>query len=104
MTSSPRARPGNSAQVGSVLVINGVVQGLAHLSMMAMGSTVSFIISVIHSILMMCIDTAGSEVIKFGVESKYSCPGTSTSVFKESISSALLDMQALCSQVSHAYL
>ncbi|KIP05852.1 hypothetical protein PHLGIDRAFT_24881 [Phlebiopsis gigantea 11061_1 CR5-6] len=48
--------------------------------------------------------TAGFEVIKFGIESKYSCPDTSTRIFKESISSALLDMQTLCSQASHAHL
>ena len=54
--------------------------------------------------LMSYLDTAGSEVIKFGVESKHSCPNTSTSIFKEALSSALLEMQLLCSQASQAHL
>ncbi|EJD06449.1 carnitine acetyltransferase [Fomitiporia mediterranea MF3/22] len=38
---------------------------------------------------------AGPDVIKFGIESKFSCKDTSTETFKHAISSALLDMRAL---------
>lgn len=38
---------------------------------------------------------AGPEVIKFGIESKHSCPLTSTSSFKDAISQAMLDVQSL---------
>ena len=41
------------------------------------------------------VDLAAPEVIKFGIESKFSCPETSTEEFKNAISSALLDMRTL---------
>ena len=50
------------------------------------------------------VDAAGPEIIKFGVESKFSCPLTSTAVFKDAISSALLDMQSLYVQTNSAHL
>ncbi|KAH9935245.1 acyltransferase ChoActase/COT/CPT [Amylocystis lapponica] len=40
---------------------------------------------------------AGPDIIKFGIESKYSCPETSTEDFKVLISQALLDMRTVCS-------
>ncbi|CDO73718.1 hypothetical protein BN946_scf185015.g46 [Trametes cinnabarina] len=42
--------------------------------------------------------------IRFGIESKYSCPQTSTSLFKAAIADALNDMQALCMPSSLAHL
>ena len=49
-------------------------------------------------------DMAGPELIKFGIESKMSCPETSTSLFKYAIQTALLDMQALCTTTTQAQL
>ncbi|PFH52930.1 hypothetical protein AMATHDRAFT_73762 [Amanita thiersii Skay4041] len=40
---------------------------------------------------------AASELIKFGVESKFSCPMTSTNIFKEAIVNSLLEMKDLIS-------
>ncbi|KAI0694621.1 acyltransferase ChoActase/COT/CPT [Cytidiella melzeri] len=39
----------------------------------------------------------GPDMIKFGIESKHSCPHTSTKEFKHTVASALRDMQKLCS-------
>lgn len=33
------------------------------------------------------------DVIKFGIESKISCPGTSTSLFKDAIATSLQEMK-----------
>ena len=41
-------------------------------------------------------DLAAPGMVKLGIESKFSSPLTSTQEFKEAISNALLDMQALC--------
>jgi hypothetical protein len=42
-------------------------------------------------------DLTGSDVIKFGIESKHSSPLTSTDGFKAAISEALLEMKSVCS-------
>lgn len=47
---------------------------------------------------------AGPELLKFGIESKKSCPETSTTLFKDAIQTALLDMQALCITTTQAQL
>ncbi|KAJ6609216.1 carnitine acetyltransferase [Mycena sp. CBHHK59/15] len=39
---------------------------------------------------------AAPDMIKFGIESKHSCPRTSTGTFKDAIFEALYDMQTLC--------
>ncbi|KAJ7285108.1 acyltransferase ChoActase/COT/CPT [Mycena rebaudengoi] len=39
---------------------------------------------------------AAPDMIKFGIESKYSCPHTSTDGFKDAVFEALSDMRALC--------
>lgn len=39
------------------------------------------------------IDLCGADVIKFGIESKISCPGTSTSLFKDAIATSLQEMK-----------
>ncbi|KDQ57097.1 hypothetical protein JAAARDRAFT_35697 [Jaapia argillacea MUCL 33604] len=39
---------------------------------------------------------AGPEIIKFGIESKYSCPKTSTGKFKEDLKDALREMRLAC--------
>jgi ribosome biogenesis protein Tsr3 len=56
-------------------------------------------------------DLAAPDMIKFGIESKFSCAETSTKQFKELIASALEEMQAMCqnaiadrtTQNSHIY-
>ncbi|KAJ3008816.1 hypothetical protein NUW54_g3015 [Trametes sanguinea] len=44
------------------------------------------------------------ESIRFGIESKHSCPQTSTQLFKTAIADALEDMRALCTPTLHAHL
>ncbi|RXK39702.1 carnitine acetyltransferase [Tremella mesenterica] len=39
---------------------------------------------------------AGPNLIKFGIESKYSCPTTSTTIFKHHLVQALRDMRRVC--------
>ena len=46
------------------------------------------------------LDLAAPEMIKFGVECKFSGPETSTGTFKIAITSALRDMRELCQVVS----
>jgi carnitine O-acetyltransferase len=41
-------------------------------------------------------DLAGPFLVKFGIESKFSCPTTSTSRFKHHIVQALRDMREVC--------
>lgn len=41
-------------------------------------------------------DLAGPDMIKFGIESKYSCPFTSTAAFQEAIIAAMRDMKSIC--------
>ncbi|KAF9560486.1 carnitine acetyltransferase [Agrocybe pediades] len=43
---------------------------------------------------------AAPFMVKFGIESKFSCPTTSTQGFKDAITSAMLQMQNLCQSVS----
>ena len=50
------------------------------------------------------LDMVGPNMIKFGIESKRLCPETSTALFKAALLSALLDMQALCTEINHARL
>lgn len=49
-------------------------------------------------------DLAGPDIIKFGIESKYSCSLTSTPRFKAAIHTALVDMQSVCSRHAKAHL
>ncbi|KAI0635930.1 acyltransferase ChoActase/COT/CPT [Trametes polyzona] len=44
------------------------------------------------------------DLIRFGIESKHSCPKTSTQLFKAAISDALTDMRALCTPSLQAHL
>lgn len=37
-------------------------------------------------------------MIKFGIESKYSCPLTSTAAFQEAIVAAMRDMKVVCTE------
>lgn len=55
-------------------------------------------------LLITSIDLPGPEIMKFGIESKHSCPETSTRVFKEALATALLDMRALCLTATQAHL
>ena len=41
-------------------------------------------------------DLAAPDMIKFGIESKFSCTKTSTKIFKEMVASALEEMQTMC--------
>ncbi|BGP54530.1 hypothetical protein JCM8202v2_002115 [Rhodotorula sphaerocarpa] len=41
---------------------------------------------------------AGDKVIKFGIESKVSCPETSTDVFRQNLIEAMREMRAACEQ------
>lgn len=43
-----------------------------------------------------CSDLAAPDMIKFGIESKTSCPHTSTDGLKDAIFEALSDMKTLC--------
>lgn len=43
-------------------------------------------------------DLAGDKVIKFGIESKVSCPETSTDVFRQNVVEAMREMRAMCEQ------
>jgi len=42
------------------------------------------------------VDLAAPEMVKFGIESKFSCPKTSTEVFKKAVVRAMEDLKALC--------
>jgi hypothetical protein len=42
-------------------------------------------------------DLSGRDLIKFGIESKYSCTETSTALFQRAIVGALHEMRELCS-------
>jgi hypothetical protein len=68
--------------------------GLAHPILMDMGSTVSALALVCFN-SNCAIDMTGPDLIKFGVESKYSCPSTSTSRFLQEITCAMRDMKYL---------
>ncbi|KAI0069154.1 acyltransferase ChoActase/COT/CPT [Artomyces pyxidatus] len=43
---------------------------------------------------------SGPHIIKFGIESKHSCPETSTALFQAALSEALRDMRTVCSPES----
>lgn len=45
---------------------------------------------------MLTEDMAGPFLIKFGIESKISCPTTSTTKFKHQLVQAFRDMRELC--------
>ena len=45
-------------------------------------------------------DLAAPGLIKFGIESKYSCPLTSTDAFKVAITRALQDMEITCNAIT----
>ncbi|KAI0777148.1 acyltransferase ChoActase/COT/CPT [Irpex lacteus] len=47
---------------------------------------------------------AGPDIIKFGIESKHSCPRTSSHAFKCAVSAALMDMQKLCLDAARSHL
>ena len=42
------------------------------------------------------VDMPAADRLRFGIESKHSCPRTSTQCFMTAITSALHDMKALC--------
>lgn len=42
------------------------------------------------------VDLAAPELVKFGIESKFSSYLTSTAQFKDAIREAMLDMKSLC--------
>lgn len=44
----------------------------------------------------MLLDLAAPEMVKFGIESKFSSSATSTHYFKEAISTAMDEMQSMC--------
>lgn len=44
------------------------------------------------------IDLAGADVLKFGIESKHSCPSTSTHAFKKAVVEALRDIKLVCEE------
>ncbi|KAF8907306.1 acyltransferase ChoActase/COT/CPT [Gymnopilus junonius] len=46
---------------------------------------------------------AAPEIVKFGIESKYCSPLTSTQEFKEAISNAMIDMQVLCQNIDNEH-
>lgn len=48
---------------------------------------------------MSLLDMAGPHLIKFGIESKFSCEKTSTQRFKHNIVQVLRDMRAVCEAV-----
>lgn len=48
------------------------------------------------SITISDVDLAGPDIVKFGVESKHSCPLTSTTAFQEIIAGAMRDMRMVC--------
>ena len=43
-----------------------------------------------------CVDLAAPDMIKFGIESKFSSPHTSTTSLKKAISHSLEEMQTIC--------
>lgn len=43
-----------------------------------------------------CVDLAGPDMIKFGIESKRSCEETSTQRFGEAVGRALESMRVIC--------
>lgn len=59
-------------------------------------------VGIFHAILLMKelmlgdSDLAAPEIIKFGIESKFSSPLTSTSNFKEIVTETLKDMRGIC--------
>ena len=62
---------------------------------MDMGSIVSLLVNS-SGILMISKDLAGSNILKFGIESKRSSRLTSTDRFKQHLTGALLEMRDLC--------
>lgn len=43
-------------------------------------------------------DLAGDKVVKFGIESKVSCPETSTDAFRRNLTEALREMRTACEE------
>lgn len=55
-----------------------------------------------HQLTFSLIDLAGANLIKFGIESKFSCAVTSTAKFKHQVVQALRDMRRVCEMASQA--
>ncbi|KAI0331918.1 acyltransferase ChoActase/COT/CPT [Cubamyces sp. BRFM 1775] len=51
-----------------------------------------------------CVDMPAPDKIRFGIESKHSCPQTSTQMFKRAIADALEDMRMICTPILHAHM
>ena len=49
-------------------------------------------------------DMPAADRLRFGIESKYSCPDTSTQLFKTAITDALHDMRDLCTHTLQSHL
>ena len=87
----------------SVLIVC-YVEASVHCIQMAMVSTVCpYLLYPLHtSSHSSMTDLAGPDLIKFGIESKHSCPDTSTSLFTSTITQALTDMKHLHTALSHS--
>lgn len=68
--------------------------------LMVMVSIVSVFLSLVCPYSDTLADLAAPSLIKFGIESKYSCPLTSTDAFMVAIGKALQDMKNMCSNVT----
>lgn len=85
-----------------VLNQSAVSKDLAQFTKMAMVSTVSGKNFLMDKVMIStrltdaCADLTGSQVLKFGVESKKSSPATSTSSFMQLIAESLREMREMC--------
>ena len=68
--------------------------------LMAMVSIVSVYLSSVCPYSDTLADLAAPGLVKFGIESKYSSPLTSTDAFMVAIAKALQDMKTTCSNVT----
>ena len=80
--------------------------GLEHNISMAMESTVSDLHTLMHAMCTYCatLDMPAPTRLRFGIESKYSSPRTSTQLFMSAITHALQDMRTLCRPTLHSHL
>ena len=100
MSSLSEAQDGNLAQVAWALACFSKERALA----LSYGTAMELIVSTttidflwwVQSSHWILPDLAASDMIKFGIESKFSCTKTSTKQFKEMIASALIEMQSVC--------
>lgn len=82
--------------------------GLVLLNLMAMVSVVSIFMFCWHPHPLidfsMIVDLPGRDIIKFGIESKHSCPSTSTQLFSDALTQSLIDLRELCLVPPRAHL